>query len=226
MLDYAQLLLGDSSELLMRWAARGDWTQKSGAPALGDRAFAFALALCLNPSNESSRDHLLVPYAAKDLANALTPERNESLRRVVTSARVTARGFAKPAEKVIREDFARIRIRARSLARHIGDCGIFEGFPVRRCYSVLDRWADEYASCEYPSQVYVAYLDRILHFFLNALCLDRALIDLSEPEYRTLLPYLQINLQLIRSANAADQIDPELWANITGRMLRPRSMAD
>ncbi|MEO0854634.1 MAG: hypothetical protein AAFY15_14190, partial [Cyanobacteria bacterium J06648_11] len=190
-----------------------------------DRAFAFAVALFLNPSAESSRDRLLVPYAAKDLASTLAPERYESLRRVVTSARVTVRGFAKPVEKVVLEDFARIRIRARSLARHIGDCGVFEGFPVHRCYATLDRWEHEYASCERLSIAYFEYLDRILHFFLDALHLDLALLDLSESEYRLLLPYLTINLQLVRAANAAEWSDPELRTRIRGRMLGPSAMA-
>ncbi|MEO1133688.1 MAG: hypothetical protein AAFX40_13390 [Cyanobacteria bacterium J06639_1] len=223
LLDYAQLVLsGGKSEQLVRWAAQGDWTRKSGVPSAGDRAFALALALFLNPDTESSRDRRFVPYIAKDLAGALVPARRESVRRVAISARVTARGFTKPAEKVGGEDFARIRIRARSLVRHVGDSGVFEGFPMHRCYATIDRLEDEYASRNRPSEAYFAYLDCILHVFLEALCLDLNLITLSDADYRILEPYLQIALQIARSLPLTTTSEVGLREQIEARMVRPR----
>lgn len=223
-LDYARLWLrGTPVEQLIEWAARGDWTQAAGAPSAGDRAFAFAVALFFNPSSTSNRDRLLAPYAAKDLASALTPKRSESLRRVVTSARVTARGLVKPAAQVVAEDFARIRIRARSLARHLGESQVFTGFPTHGCYAAIDRLEDDYAGCDRMSEAYFEYLDCILDVFAKALHLDFALIELSETDYCALVPYLDINLQLARSATIAERFDTASWNNIEGQILRPRS---
>lgn len=68
-------------------------------------------------------------------------------------------------------------------------------------------------------KVYKEFVERVYQIWLDALGLDRQLVDLSEKEAEALVNYLEVNELMVRCRKAAVRVSREKWQAIEGRIL-------
>jgi len=68
-------------------------------------------------------------------------------------------------------------------------------------------------------RVYKEFVERVYQIWLDALGLDRQLVDLSKEEAEALVSYLEINELIVRCRKSDVRVSREKWQAIEGRIL-------
>jgi hypothetical protein len=105
------------------------------------------------------------------------------------------------------------------LAQEFEEIKIFKDVNLTQLIAQQKELQKQFPDADQPEQIHLAFLDRFLDTWCNALHLDPEIVKLSKEEVEALGDYFSANNFIIQCKEAAVRISAKTWEEIESRML-------
>ena len=222
---------------LLQWADEVTKDSEGNYKPVGKRAAAIAIANAIaNASaNAIANAYAIANANANAIANAIDDANAIAIADAIAYANAYANAYAdanaiadayaianaiddantKANTKVIAYAIAT----AIKLAQELKKIKIFKEVNLTQLIIQLKELQKQVPDTDQPEQIHLAFLDRLLDTWCNALHLNPEIVKLSKQEAMALGDYLYANHLIIQCKEAAVRISAKTWEEIESRML-------
>jgi hypothetical protein len=197
---------------LLQWADEATKDSEGNFKPVGKRALAIAIAI--GNANDIALAYAIaiVLYAyryAHDIAIAYTNTNaiDNLIDNLIDNASAKANTNADTIAYAIK------------FGKELKKIKIFKEVNWTELITQLEELQKQLPDADQPEQIHLAFLDRFLDTWCNALYLNPEIVKLSEEEAEALRDYLSANHLIIQCKEAAVRISPKTWEEIESRML-------
>ena len=196
---------------LLQWADAATKDSEGDFKPVGKRAGAIAIAITNAYANANANAN------TNAIANAIVNANAIANANANANAYVNASAIANAYANAI--DNAITYAIAYAYAEEFEKIKIFKEVNWTEVIIQLEELQKQLPDADQPEQIHLAFLDRFLDIWCNALHINPEIVKLSQEEAEALRDYLYANYLIVQCKEAAVRISAKTWEEIESRML-------